>query len=86
MRQCMAGILGRKLGSTQIFDPESGACSHVTVIKAGPCRVTQVKTREVNGYSALQLGLEEVSRPKLKRVNRPPRGTSSAPGFRPCGC
>ena len=38
MRQCMAGILGRKLGSTQIFDPESGACSHVTVIKAGPSK------------------------------------------------
>jgi large subunit ribosomal protein L3 len=83
VRQCMAGILGRKLGSTQIFDPESGACSHVTVIKAGPCRVTQVKTREVNGYSALQLGLEEVSRPKLKRVNRPAQGHFKRAGVPP---
>jgi len=83
VRQCRAGILGRKLGSTQIFDPESGACSHVTVIKAGPCRVTQVKTREVNGYSALQLGLEEVSKPKLRRVNRAAQGHFKRAGVPP---
>jgi len=74
VRQCHTGLLGRKLGSTQVFDSATGACIHVTVIQAGPCRVTQVKTRETDGYSALQLGLEEVSKPKLKRVNRPRQG------------
>ncbi len=74
MRECDTGILGRKLGSTQVFDQETGGCQHVTVIQAGPCRVTQVKTREVNGYSALQLGFEEVTAKKLRRVTRPQIG------------
>jgi large subunit ribosomal protein L3 len=79
----MAGILGRKLGSTQIFDAETGACSHVTVIQAGPCKVTQVKTREQNGYSALQLGFEEVSSKKLGRVTRPRLGHFKKAGVKP---
>ena len=74
MRECKAGILGRKLGSTQIFDPETEKCFHVTVLKAGPCRVTAVKTRGDNGYSALQLGFEDVAPQKLKRVNRAEQG------------
>jgi large subunit ribosomal protein L3 len=74
VRECKAGILGRKLGSTQIFDPETEKCFHVTVLKAGPCRVTAVKTRGDNGYSALQLGFEDVAPQKLKRVNRAEQG------------
>ena len=75
----MKGILGRKLGMTQIFD-ETGAVIPVTIIEAGPCFVTQVRTPERDGYSAIQLGFEEV-RPKrltqgelghLKKHNLPP--------------
>lgn len=51
----MSGIIGRKLGMTQIFD-EAGALVPVTVIEAGPCPVTQVKTPETDGYSAIQIG------------------------------
>ena len=50
----MAGLIGRKLGMTQIF-AESGAAVPVTVIEAGPCPVTQVKTRDADGYDAVQL-------------------------------
>lgn len=49
------GILGHKLGMTQIFD-EKGQCLPVTVIAAGPCVVAQIKTREKDGYSAIQIG------------------------------
>lgn len=80
MRECVTGILGRKLGSTQVFDPETGACSHVTVIKAGPCRVTQVKTREGDGYSAVQLGFEEVVPQKLRRVTKARQGHFKSAG------
>lgn len=71
MREVATGLIGRKIGSTQVFDPETGACSHVTVIEAGPCRVTQVKTRERDGYAAVQLGFEEI---KPKRARRPQAG------------
>lgn len=51
----MSGIIGRKLGMTQIFD-ESGAVVPVTVIEAGPCPVVQVRTEDRDGYTAVQLG------------------------------
>lgn len=51
----MAGIIGKKLGMSQIFD-ESGAVVPVTVIEAGPCPVVQVRTQEKDGYAAVQLG------------------------------
>ena len=51
----MAGLIGRKLGMTQIFD-DAGAAVPVTVVEAGPCPVTQVKTTETDGYSAIQVG------------------------------
>jgi large subunit ribosomal protein L3 len=66
----MKGILGKKMGMTQIFD-ERGEVVPVTVIEAGPCFVTQVKTPERDGYAAVQLGFEEV---KLKRLTRPQMG------------
>jgi large subunit ribosomal protein L3 len=61
------GILGRKLGMTQIFDPETGAVAPVTVIAAGPCPVTQVKTAETDGYDAVQLAFDEVVERKITK-------------------
>ena len=55
----MKGILGKKVGMTQVFD-ESGGVIPVTIIEAGPCFVTQKKTVEQDGYTAIQLGFEEV--------------------------
>src|SRR4051794_35824781 len=52
------GLLGRKIGMTQVFD-EGGRVVPVTVIEAGPCWVTQIKTAESDGYDAVQLGFEE---------------------------
>jgi large subunit ribosomal protein L3 len=63
----MKGILGRKLGMTQVFDAESGAVTPVTVIEAGPCPVVQVKTIETDGYEAVQLAFEPVAERKLSR-------------------
>ena len=51
----MRGILGKKVGMTQLFD-KSGAAIPVTIIEAGPCYVTQVRTEETDGYHAVQLG------------------------------
>jgi len=59
------GILGRKLGMTQVFDPETGGVTAVTVIVAGPCPVVQVKTQDVDGYDAVQLAFDEVAERKL---------------------
>ncbi len=73
------GLIGKKIGMTQIFD-ESGLAVPVTVIEAGPCYVTQVRMPERDGYSAVQMGFSEV-KPKrltggqlghLKRNNLPP--------------
>lgn len=75
------GILGTKLGMTQIFD-DAGVAIPVTVIQAGPCTVTQVKTKQTDGYSAIQVGYGEV---KPKALNKPLLGhlaKSSAPGLR----
>jgi len=63
-------ILGRKIGMTQIFS-ERGEIIPVTVIEAGPCIVTQLKSVETDGYSAVQVGFGEI-RPKL--VNKPEQG------------
>jgi len=63
----LKGIIGRKLGMTQIF-AENGDVVPVTVIEAGPCAVVQIKTKEKEGYNALQLGFMEK---KPQRVNRP---------------
>ena len=75
----LKGLIGKKIGMTQIFD-EDGAAVPITLIEAGPCYVTQVLKRETDGYSAVQLGFAEV-RPKrltggqlghLKRSDSPP--------------
>jgi large subunit ribosomal protein L3 len=73
------GILGTKLGMTQVFD-ETGKAIPVTVIQAGPCPITQVKTPETDGYSALQIGFGET---KVKALSKPELGhlakSNSAP-------
>lgn len=63
-------ILGRKVGMTQIF-AEDGTAIPVTVIEAGPCKVVQVKTLEVDGYKAVQLGFGAI---KAQKVNKPLNG------------
>ena len=63
----MKGIVGRKLGMTRIFDPETGAVTPVTVIEAGPCPVVQVKTVESDGYEAVQIAFEQVAERKLSK-------------------
>ena len=59
-------IIGKKVGMTQIFD-ESGKVIPVTVVEAGPCVVTQKKTNETDGYTAVQLGFEDVKESKLTK-------------------
>jgi large subunit ribosomal protein L3 len=61
------GILGRKLGMTQVFDPETGAVTPVTVIAAGPCPVVQVKTQATDGYDAVQLAYDAVAERKVSK-------------------
>jgi large subunit ribosomal protein L3 len=63
-------IIGKKIGMTQIFD-EKGNVIPVTVVEAGPCVVTQIKTTENDGYEAVQLGFGDV---KTQRVNKPLTG------------
>lgn len=63
----MSGIIGRKIGMSNVFN-EAGELIPVTVIKAGPCKIVSVKTREKNGYNALQLGFGEK---KEKNITKP---------------
>jgi large subunit ribosomal protein L3 len=65
------GIVGRKLGMTQLFDPESGSVTPVTVIEAGPCPVVLVRTAEADGYEGVQLAFEPVAD---RKISRPERG------------
>lgn len=60
------GILGTKLGMTQIFD-EGGKAIPVTVIQAGPCTITQIKTKQTDGYTAIQVGFGDVAQKALTR-------------------
>ena len=62
------GILGRKLGMTQVFDPETGAVTPVTVIEAGPCPVVQVKTTAEHGYDSVQLAFDAVAPRKITKA------------------
>jgi large subunit ribosomal protein L3 len=67
----MKGLIGRKLGMSQVFT-ESGEAVPVTVIEAGPCYVTQVRTVEQDGYSAIQIGFDPAK--KATRLSRAERG------------
>jgi large subunit ribosomal protein L3 len=67
----MKGIVGKKLGMTQVFDDESGVVTSVTVIEAGPCPVVAVRTPDADGYEAVQLAYESVAE---RKISRPERG------------
>jgi large subunit ribosomal protein L3 len=66
----MVGMMGKKIGMTQIFD-ENGKVVPVTVVEAGPIYVTQIKTVETDGYNAIQVGFGDI---KSKKVNKPLKG------------
>ncbi|MDX1543630.1 MAG: 50S ribosomal protein L3 [Christiangramia sp.] len=70
----MSGLIGKKIGMTSIFD-ENGKNIPCTVIEAGPCVVTQVRTKEVDGYEALQLGFDDV-----KTANKAAEGHAKKAG------
>ena len=74
------GILGRKIGMTQVFDAQ-GRVAPVTVLQAGPCVVVQRKTREKDGYEAVQLGLVEFV--KESRLTKPELGRLKKAGIEP---
>jgi large subunit ribosomal protein L3 len=75
------GILGKKVGMTQLFD-ESGAAVPVTVIEAGPCYVTQVNVVDTDGYNAVQIGFDEVAERKLTKGEMGHLRKASAPALR----
>jgi large subunit ribosomal protein L3 len=75
----MVGILGKKIGMTQVFT-EDGKAYPVTVIEAGPCCVVQVKTLEKDGYEAVKIGFSEV---KEKKLNKPELGIFKRAGVKP---
>ncbi len=73
-------ILAKKIGMTQIFLPDTGEMIGVTVLEAGPCVVTQVKTVENDGYEAIQVGFGEI---REKLVNKPEKGHFDKAGVAP---
>jgi large subunit ribosomal protein L3 len=75
----MIGILGKKLGMTQIF-AEDGKAYPVTVIEAGPCCVIQVKTLDTDGYESVKIGFSEIDE---KRLNKPLSGVFKKSGVKP---
>ena len=76
----MAGLLGRKVGMTQVFDPDDGHVERVTVIEAGPCFVTGIRRTDRDGYDAVQLAFgaskeKHLTKPEighLKKAGAPP--------------
>jgi large subunit ribosomal protein L3 len=79
MGKQMKGLLGEKLGMTQVFD-ENNRMVPVTVVQAGPCVVTQVRSADTDGYSAVQLGFGAVD---PRRVNKPESGHYAKAGVTP---
>ena len=75
----MSGILGKKIGMTSIFD-DNGQMIPCTIIEAGPCYVTQVRTKDRDGYEAVQLGFDEI---KERLVNKPLKGHFKKSGVKP---
>ncbi len=73
------GILGKKLGMSQFFD-DQGRAVPVTLIEAGPCRITQLKTAETDGYSAVQIGFGVI---REKLINKPATGHFAKSGQDP---
>jgi large subunit ribosomal protein L3 len=63
----MKGIVGKKLGMTRVFDPDTGVATPVTVIEAAPCPVVQVKTADADGYDAIQIAYDSVPERKVTK-------------------
>jgi large subunit ribosomal protein L3 len=76
----MKGIVGKKVGMTQVFDEETGSLTPVTVIQAGPCPVVCVRTQDTDGYDAVQLAYDEV---RERKLTRPEIGHLRAHGLGP---
>jgi large subunit ribosomal protein L3 len=74
----MKGIVGKKIGMTQLFDAESGSVTPVTVIQAGPCPVVAVRTPEADGYEAVQLAWDLVAD---RKISKPERGHLAKSGI-----
>jgi large subunit ribosomal protein L3 len=74
------GLVGRKLGMTQIYD-DAGRLTPVTVVEAGPCRVTQVRRQDRHGYDAVQLAFEDVPDRKLTKAELGHLKTTKSPGY-----
>ncbi len=70
------GILGKKLGMSQLFD-DQGRAVPVTLIEAGPCRITQLKSADTDGYAAVQIGFQSI---REKLINKPSKGHLSKSG------
>jgi large subunit ribosomal protein L3 len=64
----MKGIVGKKLGMTRVFDPETGVVTPVTVIEAEPCPVVELKTADAHGYDAVQIAYDKVADRKLTKA------------------
>ncbi|MCW2539193.1 MAG: ribosomal protein [Frankiales bacterium] len=79
MSKELKGILGEKLGMTQVFD-DNNRIVPVTVVKAGPCVVTQIRTQEKDGYTAVQLGYGQID---PRKVTKPVAGHFQAAGVTP---
>jgi large subunit ribosomal protein L3 len=77
----MAALLGRKLGMTQVFG-EDGRVERVTVVEAGPCHVTAIRTPDRDGYEAVQLGFAEVKEKRLTKAQRGHLKKADAPPLR----
>jgi len=75
----MSGLIGKKIGMTSIFD-ENGKNIPCTVIQAGPCVVTQIRSKEVDGYDAIQLAYDDA---KPKHINKPLKGPFAKAGAAP---
>jgi large subunit ribosomal protein L3 len=75
----LPALLGRKIGMTQVYD-DQGVLHPVTVVRAGPCRVVQIKTTQTDGYEALQLGFEDA---KLHRAPKPQIGHAARANCKP---
>jgi large subunit ribosomal protein L3 len=74
-----AALLGRKIGMTHVYD-EAGALQPVTVVQAGPCHVTQLKTGQTDGYNAVQMGFESI---RPQRATQPISGHAARSKTRP---
>ncbi|WP_447984210.1 50S ribosomal protein L3 [Nitrospira sp. Nam74] len=73
------GLLGKKLGMTQVYD-DGGRLTTVTVVQAGPCRISAIKTKEQHGYEAVQLAFDEVP---ARKLNKPELGHLKASNLPP---